>query len=150
MVPDAAVSVDVPREVPVSVFAVDAVRAAFAPDPVIAPQALSASEVLVQAANAVADTLLVTPGLLRGQGEMRIQLKPDVLDGTEIKIAVTGRQLDIQFAPQTHDMSVMIERCRSQLEQHLASRIHSFQIAVEVRPNVQAARGRIREIEEEA
>ena len=143
------VTVDASRPVEVSVSAVDPVRAAYAPDPVVAPQAVTSAEVLVQAANAVADTLLVTPGLLRGQGEIRIQLRPDVLQGTEIRIAVTGRQMDVQFMPQTHDMSVLIERCRPQLEQHLSARIHSFQISVDVRPQLAAAR-RHAHIEEEA
>lgn len=91
------------------------------------------AEVLVQAAEAVADTILVSPGLLRGQGEVRIQLRPDVLEGTEIRIAVTGRQMEVNFMPQTQDMAVLIEQCRPQLEQHLAEKIHSFQIAVDVR-----------------
>ena len=94
---------------------------------------VSKAEVLVQAAEAVADTILVSPGLLRGQGEVRIQLRPDVLEGTEIRIAVTGRQMEVNFMPQTQDMAVLIEQCRPQLEQHLAEKIHSFQIAVDVR-----------------
>ena len=110
-------------EPPVAVVAVDAVARI---------QKMSETEVLVQAAEAVADTILVSPGLLRGQGEVRIQLRPDVLDGTEIRIAVSGRQMDVEFAPRTQDMAAVIERCRPQLEQHLAGRIHSFQIAVVV------------------
>ena len=94
---------------------------------------VSKAEVLVQAAEAVADTILVSPGLLRGQGEVRIQLRPDVLEGTEIRIAVTGRQMEVNFMPLTQDMAVLIEQCRPQLEQHLAEKIHSFQIAVDVR-----------------
>ena len=153
MVVPVPVSVQTPDVVavpvaPQAVSAVDAVRAAYAPDPVMAPQAVTSAEVLVQAANAVADTLLVSPGLLRGQGEIRIRLKPDVLDGTEIKIAVTGRHLDVQFAPQTHEVSVLIEQCRPQLEQHLSERIHSFQIAVAVRPQLTGARRAVRQEED--
>jgi len=112
-----------------------------APTPVVAPvdvariqsaEAVS-SAVLVQAAEAVADTLLVTPGLLRGQGEVLVRLRPDVLDGTEVKISVTGRQLDVVFQPQTVDMAVMIENCRVQLVQHLAAKIVSFNVSVDVR-----------------
>ena len=95
-------------------------------------KAMSASEVLVQAAEAVADAILVSPGLLRGEGELRVQLKPDVLDGTEILIGVTGRQMEVVFMPQTADMSLLIEQCRPQLEQHLASRIHRFSVNVSV------------------
>ena len=93
---------------------------------------LPASEVLVAAAEAVADTLLVTPGLLHGEGEVRIQLKPDVLDGTEIQLHVEGRQLSVEFVPQTADMGALIERCLPQLEAHLAAKVHSFAIATKV------------------
>ena len=95
-------------------------------------KAMSASEVLIQAAEAVADAILVSPGLLRGEGEIRVQLKPDVLDGTEIRIGVTGRQMDVSFMPSNADMSALIEQCRPQLEQHLAARIHRFTVNVSV------------------
>ena len=95
-------------------------------------KAMSASEVLIQAAEAVADAILVSPGLLRGEGEIRVQLKPDVLDGTEIRIGVTGRQMDVAFMPSNADMSALIEQCRPQLEQHLAARIHRFAVNVSV------------------
>ncbi len=88
---------------------------------------------LVEAAQAVADTLLVTPGLLRGEGEVRIRLRPDVLDGAEIRISVTGRNLAVSFTPTTEEVAALIERCQPQLAAHLAERIHAFQIAVDVR-----------------
>ena len=90
------------------------------------------SEVLVAAAEAVADTIMVTPGLLTGEGQIRVQLRPDVLDGTEIQINVTGRAIAVDFLPQTADMATLIQRCLPQLEQHLASRIHSFKIVATV------------------
>ena len=90
------------------------------------------SEVLIAAAEAVADTIMVTPGLLTGEGQIRVQLRPDVLDGTEIQINVTGRAIAVDFLPQTADMAVLIQRCLPQLEQHLASRIHSFTITATV------------------
>ena len=88
---------------------------------------------LVEAAQAVADTLLVTPGLLRGEGEVRIRLRPDVLDGAEIQISVTGRNLAVSFTPTTEEVATLITRCQPQLAAHLAERIHAFQIAVDVR-----------------
>ena len=115
---------------PPTVTAVEAVVAAFTPS---AARAVEPAHVLVEAARAVADTLLVTPGLLRGEGEVRIQLRPDVLDGTEIRIAVAGRQLTVAFTPPTPELAALIEQNRSQLTAHLADRIHSFQIAVDVR-----------------
>ena len=91
------------------------------------------TQVLVQAAQAVADTLLVSPGLLRGQGEVVVQLRPDVLEGTEVRIAVTGRQLDVQFQPKTVDMAVLLENCRTQIANHLTAKIATFNVTVDVR-----------------
>ena len=119
-----------------SVTAADVVRAQVAATVVngAAPTEASApAEVLVQAANAVADTLLVSPGLLRGQGEIVVQLRPDVLDGTEVRIAVTGRQLDVQFCPTTVDMSVMLENGRTQIANCLSAKIAAFNVTVDVR-----------------
>ena len=93
---------------------------------------ISQSEVLIAAAESVADTILVTPGLLKGDGEIRVQLKPDVLAGTEIQLSVTGRSIEVSFLPQTQDMGVLIERCLPQLEQHLAERVHAFAISAKV------------------
>ncbi len=118
-----------PQEVPVKpdvITAVDSVKAAFAPVEVLP------TETFFEVANAVADTLLVSPGLLRGEGEVRVQLRPDVLEGSEIRIAVTGRQLAVDFIPQTQDVAVLIEQNRPQLEQHLAARIQTFTLSVGV------------------
>lgn len=117
-----------PQAVDVSspVTAVDAVKGAFAPAEVLP------TETFFEVANAVADVLLVTPGLLRGEGEMRVQLRPDVLEGTEIRISVTGRQLGVEFIPPTTDVAVLIEQNRPQLEQHLAARFQTFVLSVGV------------------
>ena len=128
VVPEVSAPAAAPTAVPVT--AVEAVVAAFTPS---AARAVEPVQVLVEAARAVADTLLVTPGLLRGEGEIRIQLRPDVLDGTEIHIVVAGRQLTVAFTPPTPDLVALIEQSRPQLTAHLAERIHSFQIAVDVR-----------------
>lgn len=136
---DAVVAAGVtPRDVPVAagiapvgeaapaVTGAAAVKAAFAPAPV-AP-----AEAFLEAANAVAETLLVTPGLLRGEGEIRVRLRPDVLAGSEIQIAVAGRQLSVLFVPQTPEVALLIEQNRPQLEQQLAAHVHQFQLSVGV------------------
>ena len=110
-----------------AVSAVDSVKAAWSP--VDVPK----TETFLAAANAVADVLLVTPGLLRGEGEIRVHLRPDVLEGSDVRISVVGRQLGIEFIPQTADVAVLIERNRPQLEQHLATRFQAFQLSVGVR-----------------
>ena len=115
-----------PAEVVRAQAAVSAVASA-------APVAPTPAAVLVEAAQAVADTLLVSPGLLRGQGEIVVQLRPDVLEGTEVRIAVTGRQLDVQFRPTTVDMSVLLENGRTQIASHLSAKIATFNVTVDVR-----------------
>ena len=132
-VPEVSAPAAAPTDAPVT--AVEAVVAAFTPS---VTRAVEPAQVLVEAARAVADTLLVTPGLLRGEGEIRIQLRPDVLDGTEIHIVVAGRQLTVAFTPPTPDLVALIEQSRPQLTAHLAERIHSFQIAVDVRRRVRS------------
>ncbi len=133
VVPEVSAPAAAPTAAPVT--AVEAVVAAFTPS---AARAVEPAQVLVEVARAVADTLLVTPGLLRGEGEIRIQLRPDVLDGTEIHIVVAGRQLTVAFTPPTPDLVALIEQSRPQLTAHLAERIHSFQIAVDVRRRVRS------------
>ena len=133
VVPEVSAPAAAPTAAPVT--AVEAVVAAFTPS---AARAVEPVQVLVEAARAVSDTLLVTPGLLRGEGEIRIQLRPDVLDGTEIHIVVAGRQLTVAFTPPTPDLVALIEQSRPQLTAHLAERIHSFQIAVDVRRRVRS------------
>ena len=120
--------VDVSVRPVASPIAVDGVSAAVAAQ----RTAPTPSEVLIAAAEAVADTIMVTPGLLAGEGQIRVQLRPDVLEGTEIRLNVTGRTIAVEFLPQTADMGVLIQRCLPQLEQHLAARIHSFTIAATV------------------
>ena len=94
--------------------------------------ATARTQVLVDAVEAVCDAILVTPGLLRGQGEMIIRLKPDVLAGTEIRLEAKGSTLTVEFTPATPEVATAIERNITQFEQHLAGRIHTYQIAARV------------------
>jgi hypothetical protein len=92
------------------------------------------AQVLIEAASAVADTIVVSPGLLRGAGEVQVQLRPDVLEGTVIHIstAVSG-SLTVQFMPVTENMAELLEKCAPQLVTYLSERIHSVQVAVNVK-----------------
>ena len=94
--------------------------------------ATARTQVLVDAVEAVCDTILVSPGLLRGQGEIRIQLKPEVLSGTEIHIEARGATLTVAFHPTTQDAATVLQQNIAQFEQHLAGRIHNYQIAARV------------------
>ena len=97
-----------------------------------ADAATARTQVLVDAVEAVCDAILVTPGLLRGQGEIRIQLKPEVLSGTEIHIEAKGTTLTVAFNPTTQDAATVLQQNIAQFEQHLAGRIHTYQIAARV------------------
>ena len=88
---------------------------------------------LVDVVESVCDAIMVSPGILRGQGEIRIQLKPDVLDGTEIHLEAKGRTMSVMFQPATSEAQQILEQNIGQFEQHLAGRIHNYQIAVSIR-----------------
>ena len=87
---------------------------------------------LVEAALQVADTILVTPSFVRGEGTITIQLKPTVLDGSEIRLEAKGTEIKVVVAPATHSIAQVVEQSKAQFEQTLAERIPTFQIAVSV------------------
>ena len=92
------------------------------------------AQVLVDAAAAVADTITVSPEVLRGASEVQVQLRPDVLEGTVIRIATTvPGTLTVQFTPVTEHMAALLEKCAPQLVTYLSERIHNVQIAVNVK-----------------
>lgn len=103
-------------------------------DRVSAVRNVSPTEIVLAAAEAVADAILVTPGLINGEGQVRVQLKPDVLEGTEVQVKVSGRKLEVEFLPPiaAADVADLIQRALPQLEQHLAARIHSYSILARV------------------
>lgn len=95
----------------------------------------AASDVMLQVAEEIADSILVSPGLLRGEGEIRIQLKPDVLGGSEVRIGVEGRQLGVELLPVSMDVAAFVERNLPQLQQLLATRVSAFTVGVSMRRN---------------
>ena len=130
-VPAAPVRADAPEQVAhTGTSAADAVEAVGR-----AAKAAAPADVLVRAAEEVADAILVSPGLLRGEGEIRIQLKPDVLDGSEVRISVEGRQLGVELLPVAADTAAFIERNLPQLQQMLSARVHAFTVGVSMRRN---------------
>ncbi|MCQ2367816.1 MAG: hypothetical protein MJ109_02250 [Kiritimatiellae bacterium] len=97
-------------------------------------EAVTAAEVLVEAANAVADTMLVSPGLMRGEGEIIVQLKQDVLSGTELKIAVQSGTMTVEFAPTVEKIATLLEQNQGSLVQVLSERVGRYNIVMNVRP----------------
>lgn len=96
-------------------------------------EAVSNAQVLIEAAEAVAETIMVSPGLLRGDGEVSVRLKPDVLQGTQIRVVSESGRLTVSFLPTVESMALMLERCQGQLVQHLATHVPSVRIAVKVK-----------------
>ena len=68
-----------------------------------------------------------------GFGEIRIKLRADVLQGTEISMSMTDAGLKTVFIPPTPEIAQLIERNLPQLETHLAERIHSFKVSVSIK-----------------
>jgi len=87
---------------------------------------------LVEAASQVADTIMVTPSLVRGEGEITIRLKPTVLDGSEIRLEAKGTSITVAITPATPSAAQVIVQSQAQFEQALVERLPSFQIAVTV------------------
>ena len=101
--------------------------------------AATPTQVLIEAASAVADTIVVSPGLLRGSGEIQVQLRPDVLEGTVIHISTTAPgALTVQFTPTTENMAALLEKSAPQLVAYLSEHVHNFQVAVNVKRDVKS------------
>ena len=135
----------VPDELPV-LQAVDSVPAAVVSAPPAAPTAVSATieidpaaasartSEISEAVNAVAETIRVTPALERGDGEVVVQLKPTVLDGSEIRLQAKGSAVTIEIHPATPEVARAVERSQAEFAQRLSERMPSFQFAVSVTP----------------
>ena len=107
----------------------------------IDPAAASARTAeLTEAVAAIADTITVTPALVRGDGEVVIRLKPTVLDGSEIRIEAKGSAIAIDIRPATDEVAHIVERSQAQLAQQLSERIPSFQFTIATTPRQTLAR----------
>lgn len=98
-------------------------------------EAVTAAEVLVQAATAVADTMLVSPGLMRGEGEIIVHLKPEVLEATELKISVQSGTMTVEFAPTVEKIATLLTQNQANLVQVLSERVGRYNVVVNVRPS---------------
>ena len=95
---------------------------------------LTPAQVLVDAASAVADTITVSPEVLRGASEIEVQLRSDVLEGTVIRISTTDAgKMNIQFTPVTAEVAALLEKCAPQLVAYLSERVHGFSVSVNVK-----------------
>lgn len=117
--------------------------------PSLATEAVNASQMtsaaasartheITEAAEAVCHAVLVSHGISRDEGEIRLQLKPDVLDGSEIRLEIKNQQLSVVFHPVTANAGLLIEQNLPRLEQHLAQHIHAYQITLAIKKDKSA------------
>ena len=94
------------------------------------------SKDLIVIAEAVADRVLVSQGLMQGDGEVRVLLKPDVLQGTEIRVVSENGAVTVNFIPATPEIAALLERNQPLLVQHLATHVPSVRLGVSVGRNL--------------
>ena len=83
-------------------------------------------ETVNQIVEAVAGQILVTPGIAHGEGEVKIMLKPTVLDGSEITMSSKDGTLTVNIAPATPDAAVAAAAALPRLETALAEHAPAF------------------------
>ena len=91
-------------------------------------------EVVNNVAEAIADQILVTPSLVRGEGQMIVRLKPEVLDGSEIRLSSESGTLAVEIVPSTPNAAKLAMEAMPRLETALAEHVSTFrQVSVSVR-----------------
>ena len=83
-------------------------------------------ETVNQIVEAVAGQILVTPGIAHGEGEVKIMLKPTVLDGSEITMSSKDGTLTVNIAPATPDAAAAAAAALPRLETALAEHAPAF------------------------
>ena len=85
------------------------------------------------AVEAVAEAIQVSPDIVtKGEGEIRIQLKPAVLDGSTVQISVSGNDMSIVFTPATPDAAALLQTHTPELATLLAERVPAWHTSVAV------------------
>ena len=84
---------------------------------------VSAVEEIVEAVSA---QIIVTPSLVKGEGEVVIRLKPTVLDGSEVKLSAKDNVFSVVIAPATTEVAQIATAAIPQLEKALAEHIPAF------------------------
>lgn len=91
-------------------------------------------EVVNNVAEAIADQILVTPSLVRGEGQMIVRLKPEILDGSEIRLSSESGTLAVEVVPSTPNAAKLATEAMPRLETALAEHVSTFrQVSVSVR-----------------
>ena len=101
-----------------------------APEVAAASAATARTEVLVETVEkiveAVAAQIVVTPALTHGEGNVRITLKPTVLDGSEISLTAKDGALTVAIVPTTPEAERLAAAALPRLETALAEHVPAF------------------------
>ena len=101
-----------------------------APEVAAASAASARTEAIVETVNqiveAVVGQILVTPGITHGEGEIKIMLKPTVLDGSEIAMSAKDGTLTVSITPATQEASAAAAAALPRLEIALAEHAPAF------------------------
>ena len=85
------------------------------------------------AVEAVAEAIQVSSDIAtRGEGEIRIQLKPAVLDGSAVQISVSGNDMAVTFHPATPDAAALLQVHAPELAALLSERVPAWNATVHV------------------
>ncbi len=118
VVASAAVEASAPQVLPV------------APEVAAASAASARTETIVETVNqiveAVVGQILVTPGITHGECEIKIMLKPTVLDGSEVTMSAKDGTLTVSITPATQEASAAAAAALPRLEIALAEHAPAF------------------------
>ena len=91
------------------------------------------SAVVSRLVETVVETMAVTPNLSStSEGEIRIQLKSDILDGSSIKIEVKNGELKVVVEPASRAAEEILLKSQEAFQNHLAERVTAWRINVGV------------------
>ena len=135
--PTVQVAVPAAIDTPVPQTAAPQVAPVAQPEVLRAEAASARTATIVETVNAVVEEVAaqisVTPTLAQGEGEIRIVLKPTVLDGSEIRLSAKEGTLTVAIAPATPESAQTVAVALPRLETALAEHAPAFnQVAVVV------------------
>ena len=84
------------------------------------------AETVDKVVEAIVEKISFTPSLVRGEGVVRIVLRPDVLDGSEISMAVKNGELGVTVSPATPEAARLASAALPGLETAIASHASAF------------------------
>ena len=100
------------------------------PEVAAAAAATARTEAVVETVDkiveAVAEQIVVTPTILHGDGNVRITLKPTVLDGSEISLTAKDGTLSVIVVPATPEAERLAAVALPRLETALAEHVSVF------------------------